>query len=107
VGSIESLDILSTAAVKSQAEAQIHYGLGLALSQPPTIPLVFTRIPPDQSPETSSAFGPARASWTAPPVYVTATEGRFLLTPQVLATGVDNATRLFSLDPEMVVGPFE
>jgi hypothetical protein len=103
VDSIESLEILSTAAVKSQAEAQIHHGLGLEPSQP--MPVVITQF--DESSETSSAFGPARASWTAKPtVYVTVTAGRFLLTPQVLATGGtgDNVTRLFSMDPEMVVG---
>lgn len=99
VASIESLEILSTAAVKSQAEAQIHHGLGLEPSQP--TPLVITQF--DESSETSSAFGPARASWTAQKVYVAVTEGRFLLTPQVLATG-DNVTRLFNHDPEMVVG---
>ncbi len=104
VDSISSLEILSTAAVKSQAEAQIHYGLGLETSQP-AISLVITEFS-DKTPETSSAFGPARASWTAQaPVYVTAAQGqRFLLTPRVLATG-GNVTRLFSHDPEMVVGP--
>jgi hypothetical protein len=105
VGSIGSLDILSTAAVKSQAEAQIHHGLGLEPSQP-TTPLVLTNIPKDTPTVPSSAFGPAQASWTAQMVYVTVTEGRFLLTPQVLATG-PGGLRLFSLDPEMVVGADE
>jgi hypothetical protein len=103
--SIGGLKIISKAAVKSQEADQIHYGLGLELEPPvqPTAPLEITQIQRDQSPVTSSAFGPAQASWTAQTVYVTATEGRFLLTPQVLATG-DNVTRLFSMDPEMVVG---
>jgi hypothetical protein len=98
--SIEGLTIISKAAVKSQEADQ---GLGLELEIPGQNPLEITQIQRDQSPVTSSAFGPAQASWTAQTVYVTATEGRFLLTPQVLATG-DNVTRLFSMDPEMVVG---
>jgi hypothetical protein len=98
--SIGGLTIISKAAVKSQEADQ---GLGLGLELPGQNPLEITEIQRDQSPVTSSAFGPAQASWTAQTVYVTATEGRFLLTPQVLATG-DNVTRLFSMDPEMVVG---
>jgi hypothetical protein len=31
---------------------------------------------------------------------------RFLLTTQVQAIGLDGAVRLFSHDPEMIVGPF-
>lgn len=102
VASIESLEILSTAAVTSQVEAQVHHGLGLEPSQP--TPVVITHF--DESSETSSAFGPARTSWTAEPTVHVTTEGRFLLTPQVLATGGPggNVTRLFSMDPEMVVG---
>jgi len=104
VGSITSLKIVSTAAVKGQAETA---GLGLTPSQT-TDPLEITQIPQDQSPETTSAFGPAYASWTAPTVYVTAAEGRrFLLTVKVEATEANNNNnkRLFILDPEMVVGP--
>jgi hypothetical protein len=107
VGSIESLEIFSTAAVKSQADAGIHQGLGLNSSQTTSEnPMGIAIL--GSSPERNSAFGSARACWTANPVYVTAAAGkRFLLTVKVEATETDNSDnkRLFILDPEMVVGP--
>jgi hypothetical protein len=54
-----------------------------------------------------SIFGNACCSWTCSPVTVTATApARFLLTVQIQAVGPGGVVRLFSHDPEMVVGPF-
>lgn len=67
---------------------------------------------PDEPTPQSSLFGPPRCSWTSQEVIVEALPegvpvGRFLLTIQVQArgTGPGDVVRLFSHDPEMVVGP--
>lgn len=92
VAGIESLTILTKAAVKDQPPID-----PLSALQP-------TLGPADTAPGQITAFGNAFASWSAQPVAVTALAGRFLLTVQVQARGIDNQVRLFSHDPEMVVG---
>jgi hypothetical protein len=93
VTTIGSFVILTKAAVNGQVICNSLSNLQPAIG------------PPDVSPEQQSLFGPAYCSWTYAPVTVTATApARFLLTTQVQAIGTDNAVRLFSHDPEMVVG---
>ena len=98
VAGIDSLFIRTQAAVKTQEFAN-------PLSNPrPAI------LQADESTPQSSLFGPAYRSWTSEKVTVAALPegipvGRFLLTVQVRAHRADGPVRLFSHDPEMVVGP--
>ncbi|HTG35481.1 MAG TPA: hypothetical protein VLB76_21380 [Thermoanaerobaculia bacterium] len=98
VASIDSFFIRTQAAVKDQ-------GFANPLSdQRPAIASL------DESTPQSSLLGPAYCSWASQEVTVEALPegvpvGRFLLTVQVKARGTDGVVRLFSHDPEMVVGP--
>jgi hypothetical protein len=97
VDSIDSFFIRTLAAVKDQGFAN-----PLSNQRP--------AIPPDESTPQISLFGPAYYSWTSQEVTVEALPegvpvGRFLLTVQVRARRADGTVRLFSHDPEMVVGP--
>jgi hypothetical protein len=92
VAEVGSFVILTKAAVTGQAS-----GTSLSSLQP--------AITLDASTASPSMFGSAGRSWTCSPVRVIASSGRFLLTTQVQAIGSDNQVRLFSHDPEMVVGP--
>lgn len=98
VDGINALFILTQAAVKNQV-----FATPLS-NQRPAITLA------DEATTQSSLFGAAYCAWTSPEVSVELPGGlpvgRFLLTVQVKATGTDGAVRLFSHDPEMVVGPF-
>lgn len=103
VAEIGSFVILTQAAVKDQP-----FSKGLSSLQP-TMTL-------DSTTALSTVFPNAFRSWTSEEVPVTVKKPdqteepvtptlRFLLTTQVQATGTDGAVRLFSHDPEMVVGP--
>ncbi len=105
VAGIGSFVILTQAAVKEQL-----VGKGLSSLQP-VITLDSTTAP-------SAVFQNASRSWTSEEVTVTmkrvgeqveptpaAAVLRFLLTTQIQAIGLDGFVRLFSHDPEMVVGP--
>ncbi len=94
VAEVGSFVILTKAAVNGQL-----FDNPLSSLQP--------EITPDDPAASPSLLGSARRSWTCSPVTVTASSGRFLLTTQVQAIGPDDRVRLFSHDPEMVVGPFE
>jgi hypothetical protein len=93
VDEIAAFCVLSKAAVKDQQAPSSLSNLRPAM------------VSSDASPEQPSLFGPAYCSWTSDPVEVGTALGRFLLTTQVKAVGKDRVTRLFSHDPEMVVGP--
>jgi hypothetical protein len=80
---------------------------GAVMDQPSENPLSKTRptLASSTASEQSSLFGNAHCSWDMEPVTVTATSGRrFLLTVYLQATGLDNVVRLFSHDPEMIIG---
>jgi hypothetical protein len=103
VATIGSFVILTQAAVKDQP-----YGKGLSSLQP-TIAL-------DSTTAQSTLFSNVLGSWTSEEVTVTVKKQgdteeptlsaplRFLLTTQIQAIGTDGVVRLFSHDPEMVVG---
>jgi hypothetical protein len=63
---------------------------------------------PDLNPASSKAFLNVRRSWTSQatpvPVTVNIPKGRFLLTFQLEALGMDGTTRVFAHDPEMIIG---
>jgi hypothetical protein len=99
VNTIESLVINSKAAVKDQLLDNLLTNLSptVTLDDPTQGSILF---------ESPSPF----CSWTSQEVTVKdlpegVAVGRFLLTVQVQATGPDQRVRLFSHDPEMVVGP--
>lgn len=99
VDSIDAFFIRTQAAVKDQGFAD-----PLSTQRPAVAPT-------DESTPQISLFGPAYRSWTSQEVIVKALPegvpvGRFLLTVQVQARRADGGVRLFSHDPEMVVGPF-
>jgi hypothetical protein len=96
VDAIGSFVILSKAAVNGQGNCK-----SLSSPQPATTP--------DVPSHPLSLFGPAHCSWTAVQVAVEELPemqavARFLLTVQVQAIGFDGRVRLFSHDPEMIVG---
>lgn len=103
VAEIGSFVILTQAAVTGQT---LNKGLS---SLQPTFTLDSTTFP-------SMIFPNALGSWTSGPVTVTVKKQgdteeptlsaplRFLLTTQVQAIGTDGVVRLFSHDPEMIVG---
>ena len=100
VDKIGSFVILTKAAVNGQETCN-----SLSSLQP--------AITPDAPTAPPSLFGSARRSWTSSLVTVMDPgpapgpgSGRFLLTIQVQAIGLDGQVRLFTHDPEMVVGPF-
>lgn len=104
VAGIGSFVILTQAAVKEQL-----WGKGLSSLQP-TID-----IDKDEITAQSAVFSNGSRSWTSLDAVTVTNPGgthpagsflRFLLTIQVQAIGLDGAVRLFSHDPEMVVGPF-
>ncbi len=104
VAGIGSFVILTQAAVKEQL-----VGKGLSSLQP--------AITLDSTTAQSAVFQNVHRSWTSQEVMVTmkkvgdqvepqtATALRFLLTTQIQAIGLDGFVRLFSHDPEMIVGP--
>jgi hypothetical protein len=101
VQEILAFRILTKAAVKAGKDQPFEAPLS---SLQPAIEQTDERTPQ------SSLFGDAYCSWTAQKVTVEALPervpvGRFLLTVQVQARGTDGVVRLFSHDPEMVVGP--
>jgi hypothetical protein len=95
VSRIDSFAIRARAAVKKQQVDNPLSSLAPAIEAgPPPVPI--------------SVFGNVYSSWwcSAPgTVTVTASSGRFLLTVEVWAVGIDLVRRLFRHDPEMVVGP--
>ncbi len=108
VAGIGSFVILTQAAVEEQ-----QLGKGLSSLQPAIT------ITPDSAIAESKVFSSVSRSWTSGVVTVTMKRPddlaeptveipflRFLLTTQVQAIGLLGAVRLFSHDPEMVVGPF-
>jgi hypothetical protein len=106
VAGIGSFVILTQRAVEEQ-----KWGKGLSSLQPA---VTITSDPPTP---VSMVFPNFSSSWIydAVTVAIPVEQGqppsagsflRFLLTTQVQAIGLDGAVRLFSHDPEMVVGPF-
>jgi predicted RNA-binding protein with TRAM domain len=98
VAGIDSFFIRTQAAVKGQ-----EFANPLSNQRPAIAPV-------DESTPQISLFGPAYCSWISQEVAVEplpegVTVGRFLLTVQVRAREADGVVRLFSHDPEMVVGP--
>jgi hypothetical protein len=103
VASINYFSIFTQAACKDQPADLDPWSLS-----PLTGPLnLMPTLTQDSPPGQATVFGTAAyCSWT-PSASVTVADHpgrRFLLTTQVQATGLDGVVRLFSHDPEMVVG---